>query len=177
MDDFNTYEYAAEQKIEGKWKLLRILALSAYVLFVASFFLILYIIRLIPLFAITPILVWMLVYFTWKYTKPDYRYMIEKGAFTFYVCYGRKTKRKKTEFLISRAEAISPIDAIQDKIREFAPTVIYSAIPSVKSTDIYAALYTDGKGKKCVIYFIATEKALKLMRFYNPRTEIMKTAV
>ena len=98
MDDFNTYEYAAEQKSEGKWKLARILVLSAYVLFVAAYFLILYIIRLIPLFAITPIIVWMLVFFTWRYTKPDYRYFIEKGKFSFYTYYGKKTKRKNVLF-------------------------------------------------------------------------------
>ena len=177
MDDFNTYEYAAEQKSEGKWKLIRILVLSAYILFVAAFFLVLYIIRLIPLFAITPIIVWMISFFTWKYTKPDYRYFIEKGRFSFYVYYGKKTKRKKTEFMISSAEAIAPEADLAEKIREFHPSNVYSAVPSVKSTDVYAALYTDAKGKKCVTYFVATEKALKLMRFYNSRTEVTRTAV
>ena len=177
MDDFNTYEYAAEQKSEGKWKLIRALVLSSYILFVAAFFLVLYIIRLIPLFAITPIIVWMLVFFTWKYTKPDYRYFIEKGRLTFFVYYGKKTKRKQTEFMISSAEAISPKENLAEKIREFNPSKVYSAVPSVRSTDVYAALYTDAKGKKCLLYFVATEKALKLMRFYNSRTEVTKTAV
>jgi len=177
MDDFNTYEYAAEQKSEGKWKLARILLLSSYVLFVAAYFLVLYKIRLIPLFAITPIIVWILVFFTWRYTKPDYRYTIEKGSFSFYVCYGKKTKRKKTEFAISSAEAIAPADSLKDKIQQFAPQKSYSSVPSVKSGDIYAALYTDSKGKKCVLYFVATERALKLLRFYNSRTEVTKTAV
>ena len=169
MDDFNTYEYAAEQKSEGKWKLIRAIMLSAYVLFIVAFFLVLYTIRLIPLFAITPIIVWMLVFFTWKYTKPDYRYFIEKGMFTFYVYYGKKTKKKKTEFMISTS--------LEEKISEFAPKSIYSAVASLKATDVYAAFYTDAQGKKCVIYFVATEKALKLMRFYNSRTEVTKTAV
>ena len=177
MDDFNTYEYAAEQKSEGKWKLIRAIMLSAYILFVVAFFLVLYTIRLIPLFAITPIIVWMLVFFTWKYTKPDYRYFIEKGMFTFYVYYGKKTKKKKTEFMISTAEAIAPKASLEEKISEFAPKNIYSAVASLKATDVYAALYTDAQGKKCVTYFVATEKALKLMRFYNSRTEVTKTAV
>ena len=177
MDDFNTYEYAAEQKNEGKWKLIRSLTLSAYILFVAAFFLVIYITRLIPLFAIAPIIVSMLVFFTWKYTKPDYRYFIERSKFTFYVYYGKKTKRKKTEFTISSAEAIAPKAELAERIREYKPSRVYSAVPSVKSNDVYAALYTDEKGKKCVICFVATEKALKLMRFYNSRTVVTKTAV
>ncbi len=177
MDDFNTYEYAAEQKSEGKWKLIRTLVLSSYILFVAVFFLVLYIIRLIPLFAITPIIVWMLVFFTWRYTKPDYRYFIERGTFSFYVCYGKKTKKKKTEFVISSAEAIAPVDCLKEKIQEFAPAKTYSAVPSVKSSDAYAALYKDAKGNKCVLYFIATERALKLLHFYNSSTKVTKTAV
>ena len=175
MDDFNTYEYAAEQKSEGKWKMTRIIVLLSYLLLIVAYFVVLYIIRLIPLFAITPIWVWILCHFTWRYTKPDYRYFIEKGTFTFYVCYGKKSKKKKTEFTISSAEAIAPKDSLKDKIREFAPNNIYSAVPSVKSTDVYAALYKDAKGKKCIIYFIATSKALKLMHFYNSRTEVTKT--
>ena len=177
MDDFNTYEYAAEQKPEGKWKLIKILVLSAYVLFVAVCFLLLYIIRLIPLFAIVPMILYIIALFTWRYTKPDYRYFIEKGTFSFYVYFGKKTKKKKTEFLISSAEAIAPVDSLKEKICEFVPQKSYSAVPSVKSTDVYAALYTDNRGRKCVLYFIATERALKLLRFYNSRTEITKTAV
>ena len=119
----------------------------------------------------------MLVFFTWRYTKPDYRYFIEKGTLSFYVYFGKKTKKKKTEFTISSAEAIAPIDSLKEKIREFAPAAVYSAVPSIKSTDVYAALYTDSKGKKCVLYFVATERALKLLRFYNSRTEVIKTAV
>ena len=177
MDDFNTYEYAAEQKSEGRWKLARILVFSSYVLFVATYFLVLYIIRLIPLFAITPIIVWILVFFTWRYTKPDYRYFIEKGEFSFCVFFGKKTKKKKTEFKISSAEAIAPADSLKEEIRTFAPQKIYSAVPSINSTDVYAALYTDKKGNKCVLYFVATERALKLLHFYNSRTKTTKTAV
>ena len=119
----------------------------------------------------------MLVFFTWRYTKPDYRYFIEKGKFSFYTYYGKKTKRKNTEFTISSAEAIAPADALKEKIQEFAPTKKYTAVPSIKSSDVYAVLYTDTKGDRCVLYFVATERALKLLHFYNSRTEVTKTAV
>ncbi|MBE6645850.1 MAG: hypothetical protein E7612_10860 [Ruminococcaceae bacterium] len=175
MDDFNTYEYGAEQKAEGKWKLLKIVVLLGYILLVSAYFIFLYIIRIIPLFAITPIWLWILCHFTWRYTKPDYRYFIEKGTFTFFVFYGKKNKSEKTKFTVSSAEAIAPKAELEDKIREFSPARVYSAVPSVKARDVYAALYTDSHGKKCVIYFVATASALKLLRFYNSRTVVTET--
>ena len=176
MEDFNTCEYGAEQKSEGKWKLLRTLVLVGYILLVLVYFVVLYIIRLLPLFAITPIWLWILCHFTWRYTKPDYRYFIEKGTFTFYVYYGKKSRKEKTKFTVSSAEAIAPKDTLVEKIKEFNPVNIYSAVPSVKASDVYAVLYTDKNGKRCVLYFVATSTALKLLRFYNSKTVVTATA-
>jgi len=172
MEDFNTCEYASERKAEGKFKLFKTLMLTAYLLYAVVYFLIIYITRIFPLGALIPITLWIIVYFTWGYTKPDYKYVIEKGVFTFFVSYGKKRTKKKTEFKISSAEAIAPKSVLEDKIKDFAPQNIYSAVPSVNSSDVYAALYVDGNGKKCVLYFVAIQQALKLMHFHNSKTEI-----
>ena len=177
MEGFNTYEYGAEQKSEGKWKTLRVLMVLGYAFLVLAYFVLLYIIRLIPLFAITPIWLWILCHFTWKYTKPDYRYFIEKGSLSFYVYYGKKSKKEKTRFAVSSAQAIAPKDTLLDKIRKFSPAHVYSAVPSLKSTDVYCALYTDKNGEKCALYFVATQSALKLLRFYNSKTVVSDTVV
>ena len=79
--------------------------------------------------------------------------------------------------MISSADAIAPAAELEEKIREFSPTHVYSAVPSEKAQDVYAALYTDNRGKKCVIYFVATSSALKLLHFYNSRTVVTKTVV
>ena len=177
MEDFNTCEYGAEQKSEGRWRLFRTLMLSAYALYTLAYFVIIYITRIFPLGALIPITLWIIIYFTWRYTKPDYRYLIEKGTMTFFVMFGKKKKIKKTEIKVSSAEAIAPADALKEKISEFAPQKTYSAIPSVSACDVYAALYTDAEGKRCVFYFVATSQALKLLHFYNSKTVVVKTAV
>ena len=177
MEDFNSCEYGAEQKAEGRYALLKLLMLLLYAGLCGGYFVILYSIRLIPLFAITPIWLWIVCHFTWRYTKPDYRYVIESGRFTFYVAYGKKTKKRITEFKISSAEAIARRDILSEKIAEYAPRHIYSAVPSVHATDVYAALYTDEHGDKCVIYFVATAQALKLLRLHNSRTVVTPTAI
>ena len=177
MDDFNTYEYGAEQKSEGKYKTLKRLMLSAYILYVVAFFLAIYITRIFPLGALIPVTLWIIVYFTWRYVKPDYKYIISQGDMTFTIGYGKKKKasKPKTTFKVSKAIAIAPRDDISELIREHSPKHTYSAVPSVKASDIYAALYNNEKGEACVFYFVATAQALKLLHFLNSKTVLTKT--
>jgi len=79
LDDFmnefdspNYTEFSYEAKAEGKIKIMRILAIIGYVAFVAAYFLVCYITRVIPAFAIAPIFTWILIFFTWSLVKFDY---------------------------------------------------------------------------------------------------------
>ena len=177
MEGFNTYEYAAEQKIEGKYLALRIALLGFYVLFAAAYFLIAYVSRIVPIVAMLPVFIWMLVFFTWKYTTPDYKYAIESGKFTFSVGYVKNKKKEKASFKISKAEAILPVESARNTIEKFSPAISYSSVPSVKASDVYVALYTDIDGKRCAMYFVATSQALRLLHLHNSLTVITKTAV
>ncbi len=177
MEDFNTYEYGAEQKSEGKYRTMKILLLIGYILFAAVYFAVIYITRIFPLGALIPIALWVLIYFTWRYTSPDYIYTVESGNLTFFVSYTKKKRIKKTEFKISSAVMIAPRDTSSARVSDFAPQKSYSAVPSVSSKDVYTALYTDKNGKRCAFTFIATSKALKLLHFYNSKTEISATEV
>lgn len=176
MDDFNTYEYAASQKTEGKWLIYRILLMTLYVLYTTGYFVFIFVTRMIPLGALIPVTLWIIIFFTWKYTKPDYKYIIEAGKLNFYVIYGNKKKHLKAEIRVSSAEKIAPVSEISAEIADFSPEIVYSALPCSNASDAYALLYTNESGKKCVFYFVATEQALKLLRFYNSRTVVTKTA-
>ena len=70
----NYAEYTYEKKAEGKMRILKYLLIVGYVLFVALYFLICYITRLIPLFALCPLITWIMVYFTWHYVSYDVYY-------------------------------------------------------------------------------------------------------
>ncbi len=168
MSDFNNYEYRTEQKSEGKFKLMRIMLIAAYIAFAAIFFVTVYVIRLIPLFALCPLFIWIFVFFTWKYTKPDYKYTIEAGSLTFSKYYGNKEK-KITVIRISSADIIAPKDTLKEKIADWAPKKVYDALSSESDPDAYAILYKD-QNVNCMFTFIATEQALKLMRLYNENT-------
>ena len=55
MEDFNTYEFATEQKIEGKYLAFRIALLILYVAFAGTYFTVAYHTKIIPIVAILPI--------------------------------------------------------------------------------------------------------------------------
>ena len=171
MEDFNSFEYSTEQKSEGKWLAFKILLLLGYVLFAGAYFVVIFVTRIIPLGALIPVAVWILIFLTWRYTHPDYQYIIETGVFTFYVNYGRMGKRKirkeKTSFRISEAKHIVPVAEAESFISEFSPVNVYCAVPSKSSTDVYVALYNDKVGKKSAIYFVTTPETLRLLKIYN----------
>jgi len=177
MEDFNTYEFATEQKIEGKYLTFRIALLILYVAFAGTYFTVAYLTKMIPIVAILPIFLWMLIFFTWRYTTPDYKYSIESGRFIYSVGYTKNKKKEKISFKISSAEAILPLADAADKIKEFAPQASYSSVPSVKSHDVYVALFKNEGGKNCAMYFVATAQALRLLHFHNSRTQVTKTEV
>ena len=180
MDDFNTYEYAATQKSEGKWRLRRILLLSAYVIYTAIYFVAIFLSKFIPLGALIPVTLWIIVFFTWRYVKPDYKYVIEKGTLTFFITYGNKKKKSVPpvmSFKISSAEAIAPRAEVEALANVLHGVKVYSAVPSLNAADQYGALYKDESGSYCVFYFVATSQGLKLLRFYNSKTVVTETAI
>ncbi len=169
MENFNCYEYSTEQKIEGKWLFLRIFFIFFYIAFAAAYFLVIYVTRIFPVGALIPIAVWILVFLTWKYTSPEYKYEISSGFLRFFITYGKKEK-EAVRIKISAAEAIIPLDTMKDTLRDFAPRKIYSAVPSGSSADKYAVLFHNEKGKRCAFIFVATAEAVRLLSIYNSKT-------
>lgn len=177
MEDFNSYEYAAEQKSEGSFLAAKLLLIAFYIAYTLAYFIIIFVTRIFTLGALIPVTLWIIVYFTWHYTTPDYKYVIQGGNLSFYINYRRinDSRKKKTEFKISSALAIAPMDSLNEDIKRFSPKRIYNAIPYKAAADKYAAIYKDGEGVRCVLYFVVTAEALKLLHLHNSSTVITNT--
>ena len=171
------YEYTVAQKNEGKWKRRKNLMLSAYFLYVLAYFLIIYKTRIIPLGALIPITLWILIFFTWRYVKPEYQYKITEANLIYSIIYGSRTKKQITSFRICDADYILPLAEAEDTMREYAPKIIYNALPAKVCEDAYAILYKNSKGDACAFFFKATAQGLKSLRFYNSKTVVRETAV
>lgn len=185
MNEFNTYEYVVAQKSEGKWKTRKILLIIGYIVFVAVVLVLGVFSRLlVPLLALTPIAVWILIFCTWRYVSVEYEYSITSGIFTLSNVYGGRSRKKLIEIPVKEFSTIAPynhelpetVEKAEQTIQRFAPQKEYIAISSHDSPDVYYALYTDKEtGEKSIIWFEATDKALKIFRFYNaPATVVSK---
>mgnify|MGYP003317482153 CR=1 FL=1 len=166
-NDFtSTYEYTVEQKAEGKFKLMKLSLILLYVLYPVIFMAILFIIQLFQLFALVAVTEWMLVYFTWKYVKPEYEYSVTSGRVTFSIIRGKRSRREVVSFAIKDCLQIAPASDREwsERLELYNPEIIYSALSTTSSPDKYYAAFENGEGKRCVFYFEATEKMLKLCR-------------
>ena len=74
MSEFNSFEFVVEQAKEGKWKLLRVSMIALYVLYAAAVAIVIgvFLPGMVPLFALVPVTLWIIVYFTWRYTSLEY---------------------------------------------------------------------------------------------------------
>ena len=170
------YEYTVAQSSEGKWSLFKWLMLSGYALFAAAYFLIAYKSGFIPVVAILPLFMWILIYFTYKYVKPEYKYEISEAHLRFYRIFG-KTAKEIIKIKICEADYIIPLESAIEKIKAYAPKNTYSAIPSTKSTDLYVILYKNEYKEPSAFLFKATSEALKCLKFYNGKTVVTDTEV
>lgn len=181
MNEFSTYEHAVPQRIEGRWIAARIGLVFLYVA-VALAILLLGISTglLAPLIALTPLVIWILVFVTWRLVSVEYEYSITSGILTFAKIYGNRSRHTFLEIDLRQASRIAPLDnatwtAHADK---WHPEREYSAISSLKAPDIYFILFEHSDKKKkekrrTVFYFEATAKALQICRFYNPSATVL----
>ena len=170
------YEYVVAQKNEGKFRTMKILFLLLYATYVIGVMAIIlkFAIGLVPLYALVPVTTWMLVFFTWKYSNPEYEYTVNSGHLVFSVIYGRRTRKEMLKLTLKSCSAIAPLnDEHKAKIDAFAPTVTFNALSSTKAEDAYFALFETEDGQKAVFYFEATEKMLKICRMYNSSATVM----
>lgn len=166
----NIIEYACAQKLCGKWIAYKCLLLLFYLSFTAAYLYFIIQIAFVPLGALIPIFLWIMIYFTWRYTSPDYKYTIDAGNLTFYVSYGKKTC-EKFKLHIKDAVAIAPIDKIQEQLNISKPEKVYNTLPSKNESDAYAILFKMER-KVCIFYFKVTRDTLKALHYYNKATII-----
>lgn len=174
-DDSRACEYTVAQAIKGKWLAARILMISGYVLFALVYFMVCVLIHFIPLACFTPLFTWMLVYFTWRYVSVSYRYEIVSGDWIFTRVLSDRYKRPMFQIKVKDAERIAPYNnrVEQSRIESCRPEKTVMAASSMESPDLYFALFTDQNGKRTVLYFEATRKALQLLSFYNKSATVL----
>ncbi len=183
MNEFSAYEFAVRQKNEGKWLAARIGMIALYICYVIAWLAVGFSLMIIvPLLALIPVTLWILIFFTWRYVSVEYEYSIVSGELTFSKIYGGRSRRAVLTLPLRDAVRIAPLDGGEESARATAyrPELSFSAISSLQAPDVYFILFEhggrDGKKKssrRAILYFEATAKCLQICRFYNASATVL----
>ncbi len=167
--------YGVEKKKEGKYKFFRILMLCGYVLFVAGFAGFFISMNILPIIAIVPVLTYILVLATWRFVSIEYEYCILDGEFRMLKLYGAKSQRELCRVRVSAMKAVAPYtDGYKAAADVVSAENRIEAVSSMSSPDVYYAIFDDD-GEECAVFFEATEKTLKALKYYNSNVVVSNT--
>lgn len=167
----NSIEYAVDKKVEGKVLMLRILLILGYIAFSLFYFLFFTMgpVKIVMLIAFLPVFLWMLIFFTWRYTDITNEYtIISGGRFTFSQIFGNRSRKTVLETQVQDWSLIAPMSDPQyaAKAKENIDK-IYDARSSESAPNGYFGIFKNESGQTCAVYFNATVKTLDILRWYN----------
>ena len=170
-EGINFAEYTVSRKGEGKNRVARVLLVCAYVLFALAYSFTFIAIKIPQVIAILPLLLWIFVFFTWRYVSYDICYRVEQG--NFYVDKIIAKKRKSIFSLRVRdASEIAPLN--REKALEHSLFDVTDLRGTSKNTDAYYIKYTRSDGKECCVYVEMTTELVKVLHRLNEKTVISK---
>lgn len=173
-DSPNFAEFSYTRKSEGSYKTKRMLLIFAYGIFVGAFFGLVLITKLIPIFALCPILLWMLIFFTWRYVSYDYYFEFREGNLQFGKIMGSKNGRKRVPTVkihIKEADFIAPFEEGRERLSE--AKVVYDYSESQLSDKRIIILFNQS-GESCAVIFEGTAKIAKLLASFCENSHNMK---
>ena len=169
MNDFENYEFAVKQKIEGSYRLKKILFIILYVSVAIGLFAGGVGLRILaPCIAIVPLLLWILIFFTWRFTNVEHECIFESGVMICSEIYGNRTRRVLFKTVIRDMLLIAPeTEAYIAEAEKHGVEKVYKMTSSKNASGVYFAIFKDEGGKTAAVYFESNEKILKILQFYN----------
>ncbi len=183
MNKGNYAEYAVSQKLEGKYKRNMFLCILFYIALALAVFVpvlalnnvgittVVFVTVAALLFVIIPVL----RHFTWeRFVKVDHKYVIDAAKIKFTDVHGKK-ETVKFDKLVSSLSLIAPVtEEYKEQYTKADVTMDFRG--SVKCPDAYFLVDEEG-GKRTVIFFEATQQAVKVMSFYNKKNTVVSNTL
>ena len=163
------YEYVVAEQSSTILTLKKIGLVALYVFWVLGWLILGGVIKLIlPLLALIPVTLWMLVFFTWRLTQVAYEYSFFGGTLKVSRILGERSRRNLAEIKISSLSAVYPCNGEYDlEIRSFSADKVIFAASSKDAPGLMAALWKEEDGQKRILYFEMDDKAQRILRCYN----------
>ena len=173
--DLNNFDYGAEKRIEGPLKVRAFLILLVYAIYTGGFAFVAFVLFHPAIFALWPFGLMILHLGLWRFVKIDYIYHIEAGMLTLNRRYSNKKLVPIAELRLKLAELIAPKAESEGKIRDFEPEIIYDAVPSKDTKDVFVILYRNNENRRCAMYIEVSQASLKALHYYNSTVPFVAT--
>lgn len=163
FDSPNYTEYTYTKKSEGNLKILKYLFIVMYMAFVGAFFLVCYVSRVIPMFAVCPIFTWILIFFTWRLVSFDCYYEFKEGILEVGKVKVRKSGRIKSLKLrvhVKEALYAAPYEMAGAQLAGVKKVYDYSE--SIFSEHRIVIIFSEG-GERAALIIEGTAKIAKLI--------------
>lgn len=112
---------------------------------------------------------------TWKYTSLEYEYSITGGIMTLSRIYGGRLRRRLADITVKDASLIAPFEG--DYIAQaerYAPERTVDLTADLQHPSVYIMLYETAEKRRGILYFEATDKALRLLSHHNRATVVKR---
>jgi len=177
MSEWNSFEFVVDEKPEGMRKLGKHLGRIGLLGVVAVFVILCFALNL-PALAVIPLLMLGVILYFWKMFNVELAYSIDAGVMTFSRIRGGNNDKKKIilEVTVRDMQEIAPrSEQTAERLKELDVKQIYVFASHSTAPDQYYAVF-EKDGVRSAVYFEATEKALKLLRYYNAATEMTRVS-
>ena len=118
------------------------------------------------LVALLPVTLWIVIFFTWRFVSVEHEYVVSSGVMTFTDVLGGRTRRVLFAVSVKDMTEIAPVP-----VGDCDPVGVKSVV-DLRGTKASPAGYCfkvqSEEGETFAVLFTATEKALKILRYYNP---------
>ena len=168
VSEFNTFEFVVDERPEGGRKALKFWGRFSLLAFIGAFVAFTFAIRM-PMLAVLPLGLLGVVLYFWKIFNCELEYSMTSGMMTFSRIYGGMKRKKVLDVIIKDFRECAPRTPESDARLKSRSDVtrFYSFSSHSTAQDQYYALF-EQDDTLCVVYFEATEKTLKILRYYNP---------
>ena len=166
-----TLEYIIKQKNEGKVLIKKICAALCYVLLFAVLAWVIGAFSApllqIPFLLVDVIFCAMTAYVSWRFLCVEYELVFSGGEMSATVIYGRSIRKRGMSVAINALVEVGIYDdGAYERLSGMSLQKNYIYVSSMSAETIYYAIFDDGKDR-CVIYFEADERAIRLIKQSN----------
>ena len=162
-------EYVYDKRAEGKMRAVKYLLILGYVTFVVAYFLVCYLSRFIPIFAVCPFFLWILIHFTWHIVSYDVYYTFEHGNMEIGRIKRRKSGNVRRAYItleVQKALLVSSYSEALDSGRLHDTVRVHDYSSSATSPNRIVVIYPTEKGCEAVI-IENTPKLARLLAKYS----------